>query len=96
MVFYGIGWSLSLMLAPFIGGLLADPVLAYPEIMRQLPECIVEFFSAVPFLLPNLVVAISNVVALIIFLFKMEETRQKDEKRSRATTTTNASDLDIK
>ena len=79
MVFYNIGWSLSIMMAPFIGGLLSDPVLAYPNAMKHFPECFVDLFRAYPFLLPNLVVAIFNFLAIIVFLFKLKETRVKDE-----------------
>ena len=77
MVFYDIGWCLSTLLGPFMGGLLADPVNAYPEIVKHLPEWLVNFLHSYPFLLPNLVAAVFNVVAIFVFVFKLKETRVK-------------------
>ena len=88
MVFYNIGWSLSIMLAPFIGGLLADPVGAYPDVVKHLPECLVHFLQSYPFLLPNLVAAFFNVVAIFVFFFKLKETRVKSGFNKEVTTTT--------
>ena len=75
MVFLSIGWSLSLMLAPFLGGLLADPLFLYPSLNDSLPEFLVDLLQRYPFLLPNLTVVIFNVVTIIYFFIKLEETR---------------------
>ena len=75
MVFYDIGWCLSTLLGPFMGGILADPVNAYPEVVKHLPEWLVNFLQTYPFLLPNLVAAVFNVVAIFVFVFKLKETR---------------------
>ena len=76
------------MLAPFIGGLLADPVGAYPDVVKHLPECLVHFLQSYPFLLPNLVAAFFNVVAIFVFFFKLKETRVKSGFNEEVTTTT--------
>ena len=66
------------MLAPFIGGCLSDPVHAYPGAAKRLPQCLADLLREYPFLLPNLVVAVSNVLAIFIFIFKLKETRNKE------------------
>ena len=78
MVSYMIGWSLGLMLAPFMGGLLAEPLVNYPSLSQQLPKTVVDFLQKFPFLLPNLTAAFLNVISIVIFWFKLKETRVKE------------------
>ena len=60
-----------------MGGLLADPVNAYPDVVKHLPEWLVNFLQTYPFLLPNLVAAVFNFGAIFVFVFKLKETRVK-------------------
>ena len=76
MVFYNVGWSGSLLLAPFIGGVLAEPASKFPSLMNRLPECVVDFLQRFPFLLPNLTAVLLNVISIMIFIVFMPETRR--------------------
>ena len=84
MVFYNVGWCMAILLAPVIGGLLAEPATKYHEAMEYFPSGVVDKLQKFPFLLPNLIAATINVISVIIFAFKLEETRQGDEDASTA------------
>lgn len=81
LTFTAIGWSLSLMTAPFIGGLLAEPIRKYSELMGYLPESCVHLLKAYPFLLPNLFAAMLNIFSVILFVWKLEETKPERSNR---------------
>jgi len=76
MVFFGVGWSLSSMIAPFIGGILSEPITKYPSLENTLSYYIVELLKSYPFLLPNLVGITVNVIFFIVFFFYLEETKR--------------------
>ena len=82
MVFYNVGWSMSILTAPFIGGLLAEPASKYGAVMRHLPQCVVDVLKRFPFLLPNLVAVFCNVVSIFVFAWKLKETRCNEEGTS--------------
>ena len=96
MVFYNVGWTASLMLAPFMGGFLADPVFNYPDLADRLPQAVVDVLRRFPFLPPNLAAAFLNAVSVVVFLFKLKETRAEtatahpeDETRTETVMTNN-------
>ena len=82
MVFYNIGWSMAILLAPFMGGMLSEPASKYPEAISRLPEGVGEQLRRFPFLLPNLVAALINVISVVIFVWKLKETRQLEDKKN--------------
>ncbi|KAJ8660655.1 hypothetical protein O0I10_003703 [Lichtheimia ornata] len=81
-----MSFATSLIIGPFIGSALLDPVRKYPKIFQQ-DAIITVFLEAYPYFLPCFAGALLNAIMLAISFFSMDETcvnLKMDQEKSGA------------
>ena len=74
--------SWGFLLGPAIGGLLSQPVQQYPKRFES-HEFLAKLFGSYPYLLPNIAVAASNLLAIILVSFTISETLQDNHHQEK-------------
>ncbi|KAF2073825.1 hypothetical protein CYY_004852 [Polysphondylium violaceum] len=70
----GLTWGLGSIIGPMIGGALIEPVDNFPFLFKNS-----KLFKSFPYLLPNLVIALTTLIGFTFTYFYMKETLHKKE-----------------
>jgi len=74
--YFSVSFSLTSIVGPIIGGFLASPMKQYPALANILPARITSFFKYFPFILPNALMSLMNLLAFILAFLYLKETNR--------------------